>query len=155
MVIDHHEAEKISEFACVINNQLCDYPTKSLSGVGMVYKFCSYIDEMLTKLVALGTKNVILTGVSYKEGTTGIVVYENGTYNYYEHPFLPNSCHGTGDIYASAFVGALVRGKDSFEAAKIAAEYTLECIRLTAKLPNHWYGAAFEPALSKLISMLA
>ena len=47
LVIDHHLAEKVSEYACVINNQLCDYPTKSLSGVGMVYKFCSYIDELL------------------------------------------------------------------------------------------------------------
>lgn len=47
LVIDHHEAEKVSEYACVINNQLCDYPTKSLSGVGMVYKFCSYIDKIL------------------------------------------------------------------------------------------------------------
>ena len=62
LVIDHHEAEKISEYACVINNQLCDYPTKSLSGVGMVYKFCSYIDNLLgvknadqfIDLVALG-----------------------------------------------------------------------------------------------------
>ena len=44
LVIDHHEAEKISDYACVINNQLCDYPTKSLSGVGMVYKFCQRID---------------------------------------------------------------------------------------------------------------
>ena len=47
LVIDHHEADAISENACIINNQLCDYPTKSLSGVGMVYKFCSYIDELL------------------------------------------------------------------------------------------------------------
>ena len=47
LVIDHHEAEKISEYACIINNQLCDYPTKSLSGAGMVYKFCSYIDSLL------------------------------------------------------------------------------------------------------------
>jgi single-stranded-DNA-specific exonuclease len=47
LVIDHHEADKISKYACIINNQLCDYPTKSLSGVGMVYKFCSYIDELL------------------------------------------------------------------------------------------------------------
>ena len=47
LVIDHHEADKISEYACIINNQLCDYPTKSLSGVGMVYKFCSYIDELM------------------------------------------------------------------------------------------------------------
>lgn len=44
LVIDHHEAEKISEYACVINNQLCDYPTKSLSGVAMVWKFCCHID---------------------------------------------------------------------------------------------------------------
>ena len=62
LVIDHHEADQISEHACVINNQLCEYPTKSLSGVGMVYKFCSYIDELLNvdyadqflDLVALG-----------------------------------------------------------------------------------------------------
>lgn len=62
LVIDHHEADEISSNACIINNQLCDYPTKSLSGVGMVYKFCSYIDELLNTdhaelfldLVALG-----------------------------------------------------------------------------------------------------
>ena len=34
LVIDHHEADSISENAVIINNQLCDYPTKSLSGVG-------------------------------------------------------------------------------------------------------------------------
>lgn len=47
LVIDHHEADKVSEHACIINNQLCNYPTKSLSGVGMVYKFCSYMDMLL------------------------------------------------------------------------------------------------------------
>jgi single-stranded-DNA-specific exonuclease len=31
----------------VINNQLCDYPTKSLSGAGMVYKFCQEMDKLL------------------------------------------------------------------------------------------------------------
>lgn len=62
LVLDHHEADHESENACVINNQLCDYPTKSLSGVGIVYKFCSYIDTLLNvdyaneflDLVALG-----------------------------------------------------------------------------------------------------
>lgn len=47
LVIDHHEAEKISENACIINNQLCDYPNKTLSGAGMVFKFCCYIDDLL------------------------------------------------------------------------------------------------------------
>ena len=62
LVIDHHEADKVSQYACIINNQLCNYPTKSLSGVGMVYKFCSYLDKLmnvtyaddLLDLVALG-----------------------------------------------------------------------------------------------------
>ena len=47
LVLDHHEAEKISEYACVINNQMCDYPTKALSGAGVVYKFCCYLDSLL------------------------------------------------------------------------------------------------------------
>ena len=125
---------------------------------GVEYKTAydrAYIDEILRKLTALGCKNVIFTGISYTPGKTGVVVLENGEYAYYEHDKLPNSCHGTGDIYASAFVGALVRGKTAFEAAKIAANYTVECIKETAKLDNHWYGAAFEPVLGKLIEALA
>jgi len=104
--------------------------------------------------MALGCRNVIFTGISYAEGKTGVVVMENGEYSYYEHDFLPNSCHGTGDIYASAFVGALVRGKNAYDAAKIAADYTVECIKATAEEENHWYGAKFEPVLIKLIQAL-
>ena len=114
----------------------------------------AYIDEILEKLIALGCKTVILSGISYEPNKTGIVVYSKGDYQYYEHDLLPNSCHGTGDIYASAFVGALVRGKTAYEAAKVAGDYTVECIKETAKLDNHWYGAAFEPALGKLIAAL-
>ena len=114
----------------------------------------AYIDLLLRKLTAIGCKNIILTGVSYAPGRTGIVVFENGSYAYYEHELLPNSCHGTGDIYASAFVGAFVRGKSAYDAAAIAANYTMECIRYTATLDNHWYGAAFEPVLGKLIETL-
>lgn len=47
LVLDHHQAEKISEYACIVNNQLCNYPTKSLSGVGVVYKLCQFIDSLL------------------------------------------------------------------------------------------------------------
>lgn len=114
----------------------------------------AFIDELLSKLSSLGCKNIILTGISYESGKTGVVVFENGNYSYYEHTLLPNSCHGTGDIYASAFTGAFVRGKSAFDAAKIAANYTVECIKATAKLDNHWYGAAFEPVLYKLIQSL-
>ncbi len=115
----------------------------------------AYIDDILQKLAAMGCKNVIFTGVSYEKGTNGVVVYQEGTYSYYRHEMLPNSCHGTGDIYASAFVGALVRGKTAYDAARIAADYAVACIRQTATLENHWYGAAFEPVLPTLIRLLS
>lgn len=45
LVIDHHLADKESEDAIVINNQLSSlYPNKSLCGAGVVYKFCQYYD---------------------------------------------------------------------------------------------------------------
>lgn len=113
-----------------------------------------YIDGIVKKLFALGCKNIIFTGVSYTPEKTGVLVCEGEKTAYYEHDFLPNSCHGTGDIYASAFTGALVRGKSAYDAARIAADYTVECIKATAEEENHWYGAKFEPVLSKLIAML-
>ena len=49
LVIDHHISDKgYSEYACVINNQLSEsYPTKSLCGGGMVYKFICYFDKIM------------------------------------------------------------------------------------------------------------
>ncbi|MBR5452475.1 MAG: pyridoxamine kinase [Clostridia bacterium] len=114
----------------------------------------AYVKDLLVKLTALGCKNVILTGVSYAPGTTGVVVYENGEYSYYKHDKIANGCHGTGDIYASAFVGSLLHGKSAFDSAKIAADYVLACITETQKDKDHWYGAKFEPVLGKLIDAL-
>ena len=113
-----------------------------------------YIMGILDKLNALGCKNIIFTGVSYDKESTGVLVSINGKNEYYKHLFLPLVCHGTGDIYSSAFVGSLVRGKSAYDAAKIAADYTFECIRRTADDKSHWYGSKFEPILGKLIKAL-
>ncbi|MBO7218045.1 MAG: pyridoxamine kinase [Clostridia bacterium] len=113
-----------------------------------------YIDTLLEKLTKLGCKTIVLTGVGYRDGMTGVVVFENGKYNYYEHKKITKGCHGTGDVYASAFVGALMRGFDTFSAAKIAADYTVLCIENTMDDPTHWYGVKFESVLPKLCEML-
>ena len=113
-----------------------------------------YIESLLKKFSDMGCKNIIISGVSYDADTTGVVVYQNGEYSYYQHKKLPKSCHGTGDIFASAFVGCVVKGKTIFEAAQIAADYVVECIKETIKDDSHWYGAKFEPVLYKLIESL-
>ena len=64
IIIDHHNAEKYSEDAIVINNQLdTNYPTKSLSGAGMVYKFCSFLDNLLHKTTVTEMLDLAMTGV--------------------------------------------------------------------------------------------
>ena len=113
-----------------------------------------YIKTLLSALTKLGCSTIVLTGVSYEESKTGVVVYENGQIRYYEHKRIAKGCHGTGDVYASAFTGALMKGKDIFTAAKIAADYTVLCIEKTQGDPTHWYGVKFETALPDLIGML-
>ena len=46
LVIDHHESEKFSESALVVNNQLDNFGNKTLSGAGMVMKVLEYMDEI-------------------------------------------------------------------------------------------------------------
>lgn len=126
-----------------------------LSGVEYREKYDeAYVAELLEKTAALGASTVVLTGVGYEEGKTGVVVYENGKTSYYAHKRIAKGSHGTGDIYASAFVGALMNGNTIFESAKIAADYTLKCIENTQGDDEHWYGVKFETAIPDLIKML-
>ncbi|MCR4923171.1 MAG: pyridoxamine kinase [Lachnospiraceae bacterium] len=114
----------------------------------------AYIDELLKKLRALGAKTIILTGVGYDEKTTGVMVDEPENRQYYKHRRIAKGSHGTGDVYASAFVGAYMRGKTSYQAASIAAEYTVRCIENTVDDESHWYGVKFEPILPYYIEAL-
>lgn len=144
-------------------NTLCDEADLLLPNIteacfltGIEYKTeydQNYIMSLLNALSA-GNKTIVLTGVSYSPSTTGVAVYEDGEYSYYEHQKISKGCHGTGDVYASAFTGALLRGKTTFEAAKIAADYVVECIKYTQNDPSHWYGVKFEAKLAELIKSL-
>lgn len=72
LVLDHHLADRISEDAIVVNNQLSDYPNKELSGAGVVWQFCRYADkvfqifgaEKLLDLVALGLDGDMMSASS-------------------------------------------------------------------------------------------
>lgn len=114
----------------------------------------AWIAALLAKLRAAGAKTVVLTGVGYREGHTGVVVLDGEKQDYYEHRKIAQGCHGTGDVYASAFVGALLHGQSAIEAATLAADYTVQCIEVTQGDPAHWYGVKFELELPEYIRML-
>ncbi len=79
IVLDHHETDAIDPNAIIVNNQTCDYPTKSLSGAGIAYKFCSYIDSLLNKnyaedLLDLASLGMIADMVPLKDFETRRII---------------------------------------------------------------------------------
>ncbi len=113
-----------------------------------------YVYSVLDALEKAGMKDVILTGVSYDDETTGVIVKTEKGVEYYTHKKLPVGSHGTGDVFASAFSGALMRGKTHFDSARVAANYTLRCIENTAGDESHKYGVKFETAIPYLLEEL-
>ena len=116
-----------------------------------------YIKDVLKKLCSLGCKRAAITGISFDPEKLGVYYYdsENDKYFYYCNDKMPVVYHGTGDIYASAVVGALMRGHTVESALAVAVDFTLECIKLTMQDENRrTYGVNFEEALPYYIKRL-
>ena len=113
-----------------------------------------YIDGLLVGLKKLGAKKIVLTGVGYDEQSTGVVVYDGSSKYYYKHSKVNRACHGTGDLFASAFTGALTAGKSAEESARIAADFVVDCINNTPSDGSHPYGVRFEGCIKGLIARL-
>ena len=113
-----------------------------------------FVMMLVKKLYEMGAKNVILTGESFTENMTGFVLYDGKEFSDYAHERISRGCHGTGDIYASAFTGALMNGKGAYDSARIAADFVVEAIKCSQSDPEHVYGARFEPVLYKLKEMI-
>ena len=73
-----------------------------------------YIRGMLRGLCALGPRRALITGVSLDSAHQGVMAYDSvdGEFRSYYSENIPDSFHGTGDVFAAALFGALVLGKD-------------------------------------------
>ena len=110
------------------------------------------IERLIAKLHGIGAKTIVLTGVSFEEGQLGTAVSDGKSITYDFNPKNPRNSHGTGDVFASIFAGAVLRGKSAFEAAALAAD--MVCASIEATDPDHWYGVSFEKVIPDLISAL-
>ena len=115
-----------------------------------------YIERILKKLLALGCKNALLTGVNLQPGKLGIASINGATgkISYYFRDLINGMFHGTGDVFASSFAGAMVLGKSVDEAGQIAVDFTVDAIQKTINDKSHWYGVKFELALPGLIDSI-
>ena len=117
----------------------------------------AYVLDLLDRLSKLGAKKVVLTGVSLSAGKTGVygLDTETGEKIIYQNDRVDASYHGTGDIFASVSVGAVMNGLSLTDAFKLAADYTANTIRATLDNPAEpWYGVDFETTIPELVDEL-
>lgn len=113
----------------------------------------AFVKDVLKKLSGLGCRVPVLTGVRFGE-LEGAAAYDAVTGEYYfsfgRH--VDRQLHGTGDIFASVFTGAVTIGKSVQQALDIAVKYIADCIEVTMPCADEvWYGSCFELCLDKLI----
>lgn len=112
-----------------------------------------YLQAIIKKLRANGIAQVIITGVSLKNGYIGAYGCRlDGTFFYKETAMIAGHYHGTGDLFASCLVGGLMQEKPLEEAVQLAVDFVGESVRQTdSKLPKG-YGVSFEKALPYLVT---
>ncbi len=116
-----------------------------------------YVRELLQGLHGLGAKKAVLTGVSLKEGECGVYGLdgETGEYFSYFNELVDARFHGTGDVFSSTAVGALMNGLSLDHALAVAADYTVACIKTTVGHADHnWYGVDFEAEIPYLLKLI-
>lgn len=109
-----------------------------------------YIESILHRLAALGPKRVVLTGVWLEPEHLGCAVFdaEQNTVGYALNERIEGTYHGTGDVLASALLGALMNGLPLLKAAQTAVDFTTGSIRRTHEAGTDVrFGVNFEAGL--------
>ena len=116
-----------------------------------------YIENLLKKLSSICRGKIILTGVYFDEHNIGAAAYDNLSNDicFCMSRRIPGSVHGTGDIFASVLVGALLNYVPLKKSVQIAADYVADCIKRTVDSGSEKrYGVNFEAGIGALITMI-
>ncbi|MCD8269850.1 MAG: pyridoxamine kinase [Parabacteroides sp.] len=117
----------------------------------------AYIESIMRKLSALGPAKVVLTGVYFKDDELGVATYDR-TNNQVDYVFtqkIPGYYHGTGDVFASALLAALLNDFSLIDSAAIAVNFTTDSIRRTYKAKTDYrFGVNFEQSFPDFLKEL-
>ena len=109
-----------------------------------------YLEGVMRRLGEMGPKQVVLTGVNFDDQHLGAAVYDRttGQVEYAMEDKIEGYYHGTGDVFASALVGAILNGLSLRDAAQAAVDFTVASIRRTRDAGTDIrFGVDFEASL--------
>ncbi len=102
--------------------------------------------QLCEEIIAMGTKNVVLTGVIRKDKLFNCGIENGKDYFEKEIDLLPFHMHGTGDLFTSVLTAGLVRGHDLKDSVQSAAHFVWDVMDFSQDVENAFdRGVAFEP----------
>ena len=108
--------------------------------------------EWLRALRAQYGAQVVLTGLDFEQGKVGSGCLSDTGGTLSLHRRIDRYYPGTGDLFASVMLGALLNGHSLPAACERAGEYVKDCIAYTAEQQTDpMHGVQFEKLLYKLI----
>lgn len=112
--------------------------------------------EMAKEMAEFTKKHVILKGDTHEEDKLGMIVLDkdDDSIDIVYNDKIDYVSHGTGDVFASSFVGSTMIGKTPKQAAKIAGEFTKMAIEKTVGDETHTYGVKFEQVILDLKDLI-
>ncbi len=116
-----------------------------------------YIESTLKKLHQLGPKKIVLTGVTFDDKLLGAATFDGitGQIDYAFSERVEGYYHGTGDVFGSALLAAILRGFDLNQSAQIAVDFTVESIKRThAAGTDIRFGVNFEESIPNFLKAL-
>lgn len=117
-----------------------------------------YVRTIAGKLLEQGAKNVIIKGIVH-EGEAIIRNYVVGNDVAFEEvsgELLPFMLHGTGDLYASSLLAAIMAGRSLHDAVVFAGSFVCDAMQITCKQPDYEIrGVSFESRLGEVAALLA
>lgn len=148
------EMRKLCEKADVIMPNI----TEATMILGEEYKegpyTMDYVQGLLSRLADLGASKVILTGVYFDDEKLGAATYDRitGEISVYLSDRVPGYYHGTGDVFGSAVVAALMNNKSLADSMRIAVDFTVSSIKRTFDAGTDLrFGVNFEEGVPQLI----
>jgi pyridoxine kinase len=116
------------------------------------------IQHILIALSSLGPKRVVVTGVSYDGVHLGSASYDanTGGFSYTCETRIEPMYHGTGDVFASALVAALLNGRTLAQANAVAVHFTVASLARTKEAAtDNRFGVNFEAGLAGLNDLIS
>ena len=112
--------------------------------------------EIAQGLAEFTKRYVILKGDTNEEDKIGMIVLDKqeSAVDIVYNDKIDYVSHGTGDVFASAFVGSILSGKSPSSAAEIAGEFTKRAIEKTVGDSDHKYGVKFEQVIPDIYGLL-